>query len=142
MKSGASENDLYDDEAADNDEQETTSRSRPDSQADSTMPPTTRDMSESDTDTQSTTATTETDLPYIFRRNEVKAGRDNVHQFFLRDDFAAIEDDLMGAVADELSIREKDLYRLDLREAIMAVAGEHPTELASVLRDWGYEHKQ
>lgn len=94
------------------------------------------DMSESET--QETTVD-EHSLPYYQRRSSVKEDRDDVLQFFVQEDTAKGEDDLESAVADELDIRAKELYKLDLREAAFLVAMEHPEEVADKLRDWGYE---
>ncbi len=81
-----------------------------------------------------------TSLPYYQRRSSVKEDRDDVLQFFVREDTAQGEDDLERAVADALDIRPKELYKLDLREAALLVAMEHPEEIADKLREWGYEH--
>lgn len=62
-------------------------------------------------------------------------------QYFLRDDVAALEDDVLEDVADTLDMRAKDVYTLDVREAMCVVAAHHSDEVAEVLRDWGYEYK-
>ncbi|NHX37586.1 MULTISPECIES: hypothetical protein [Halolamina] len=93
----------------------------------------------SDSEPASPTRETAT-LPYYQRRSSVKEDRDDVLQFFVREDTAQGEDDLERAVADELDIRPKELYKLDLREAALLVAMEHPDEVADKLREWGYEH--
>lgn len=94
-------------------------------------------MSDSETTSPPTETTT---LPYYQRRSSVKEDRDDVLQFFVREDTAQGEDDLERAVADALDIRPKELYKLDLREAALLVAMEHPDEIADKLREWGYEH--
>ncbi len=94
-------------------------------------------MADADPATSSTETTT---LPYYQRRSSVKEDRDDVLQFFVREDTAQGEDDLERAVADELDIRPKELYKLDLREAALLVAMDHPEEVANKLREWGYEH--
>jgi len=96
-------------------------------------------LSMGDTEPVSTSTDTTT-LPYYQRRSSVKEDRDDVLQFFVREDTAQGEDDLERAVADELDIRPKELYKLDLREAALLVAMEHPREVADKLREWGYEH--
>jgi len=95
------------------------------------------EMSESEADSLTTD---EYNLPYYQRRSSVKEDRDDVLQFFVQEETAQGEDDLERAVADELDIRTKDLYKLDLREAALLVAMEHPKEIADQLREWGYEH--
>lgn len=80
----------------------------------------------------------EPDIPYILERSTVKEGRDQVRQFFLREEIAAGERDLRNAVEDELGT---DVKKLDLREAAYVVAQRHPEEVANVLREWGYEYR-
>ncbi|QKY22276.1 hypothetical protein B4589_017935 (plasmid) [Halolamina sp. CBA1230] len=99
------------------------------------------DIGETDSDSSSTSTTSdEYSLPYYQRRGSVKEDRDDVLQFFVREDTAQGEDELERAVANELDIRPKELYKLDLREAALLVAMEHPEEVADKLREWGYEH--
>lgn len=76
-------------------------------------------------------------FPYVMRRSKVKEDRDDVHQFFLRDEAAQGETQLLRELEDELG---KDVMKLDAREAAYLVAQRHPEEVAEVLRDWGYEH--
>lgn len=76
--------------------------------------------------------------PYVLRRTTVKEDRENVTQFFLRDEIAAGERDLRNAVEAEL---DTDVMKLDLREAAYAVAQRHPEEIAAILREWGYEYR-
>jgi len=75
-------------------------------------------------------STATTSLPYYQRRSSVKEDRDDVLQFFVQEDTAQGEDDLERAVAGELDIRPKELYKLDLCEAALSVAMEHPEEVA------------
>ncbi len=99
-----------------------------------TASPSTSPSMSTETETETTT------LPYYQRRSSVKEDRDDVLQFFVREETAQGEDDLERAVAADLDIRPKELYKLDLREAALLVAMEHPEEVAEKLRDWGYEH--
>lgn len=91
------------------------------------------------------TAATETDdspakedIPWVLRRSAVKEDRDNVHQFFLRDEYADREEELRSEVADILGMRTKDVKKLDLREAMFAVVDAE--EIAAELDEWGYEY--
>jgi hypothetical protein len=77
-------------------------------------------------------------IPWVLRRSRVKEDRENVHQFFLREEYSAREDEIIEAVADELDLRQKDIQKLDVREAMVAAAD--PEEVAAVLREWGYEY--
>ena len=74
----------------------------------------------------------------MLRRSRVKEDRGNVHQFFLREEYSAREDEIIEAVAGELDMRQKDLQKLDVREAMVAAAD--PEDIAAVLREWGYEY--
>lgn len=103
--------------------------------------PETPEEAESDT----ATAATETDdspakedIPWVLRRSAVKEDRDNVHQFFLRDEYADREEELRSEVADILGMRTKDVKKLDLREAMFAVVDAE--EIAAELDEWGYEY--
>lgn len=77
-------------------------------------------------------------IPWVLRRSRVKEDRENVHQFFLREEYSTREDEIMEAVAEELDVRQKDLQKLDVREAMVASAD--PDAIAAVLREWGYEY--
>ena len=77
-------------------------------------------------------------IPWVLRRSRVKEDRGNVHQFFLREEYSAREDEIIEAVAGELDMRQKDLQKLDVREAMVAAAD--PEDIAAVLREWGYEY--
>lgn len=78
------------------------------------------------------------DIPWVLRRSRVKEDRDNVHQFFLRDEYSKTEDDIIAAVAEELDVREKQLKKLDVREAMVATADAEA--IAETLSEWGYEY--
>ncbi|NHN43200.1 hypothetical protein G9C85_16405 [Halorubellus sp. JP-L1] len=77
-------------------------------------------------------------IPWVLRRSRVKEDRENVHQFFLREEYSTREDEILEAVAGELDMRQKDLQKLDVREAMVAAA--EPEAIADVLREWGYEY--
>jgi len=130
MKSGTGDDPFADDEP---EEVEAEEEQQPTEQSSDT------EFTMSESETQETTVD-EHSLPYYQRRSSVKEDRDDVLQFFVREDTAKGEDDLESAVADELDIRAKELYKLDLREAALLVAMEHPEEVADKLRDWGYEY--
>jgi hypothetical protein len=77
-------------------------------------------------------------IPWVLRRSRVKEDRENVHQFFLREEYSTREDEILEAVAAELDMRQKDLQKLDVREEMVAAAD--PEDIAAVLREWGYEY--
>ncbi|WP_121822995.1 hypothetical protein [Halostella salina] len=151
MKSGAGDDPFADDtddepqsdadgeeQASDVDRRPTTDRdgehSRNDGSARREQEPTTGDDPDDSSDDEDAAA----EIPWVLRRSRVKEDRDNVHQFFLRDEYSATEDEIMAAVADELEIREKDLKKLDVREAMVATADAEA--IAATLSEWGYEY--
>ena len=79
------------------------------------------------------------DIPWVLRRSSVKADRPNVTQFFLRDETDRAERRFQSDVED---ILDADVYTLDLREAAYVVAMRHPDEVATELREWGYEYME
>jgi hypothetical protein len=92
-----------------------------------------------DTDEADAMSKAEADgIPWVLRRSRVKEDRENVHQFFLREEYSTREDEILEAVAGELDMRRKDLQKLDVREAMVAAAD--PEDIAAVLREWGYEY--
>jgi len=77
------------------------------------------------------------EFPYVMRRSRVKEDRDDVRQFFLREETAQGETQLLRELEDELG---KDVMKLDAREAAYIVAQRHPEKVAGILREWGYEY--
>jgi hypothetical protein len=79
----------------------------------------------------------EADIPWIFRRDKVKADRDKVHQLFVRPEtdrtYRRFESDLEEAM-------DTDLSRLDVREAAYLVGMQHPEMVISLLESWGYNY--
>ncbi len=138
MKKGTGDDPFAEEEPAESeDEQEVSEEEQTEQPAEE--PSTASESSTPDSESSSPSTET-TDLPYYQRRSSVKEDRDDVLQFFVREDTAQGEDDLERAVADALDIRPKEIYKLDLREAALLVAMEHPDEVADKLREWGYEH--
>ncbi|WP_276282743.1 hypothetical protein [Halorussus caseinilyticus] len=98
--------------------------------------------STADTDTGETTASATGDespaqLPYYYRRETVKEGRDQV-PFFLRDHVQALEDDFIDDLEDRLNA--SNVYKADAREAALQIVYQnHAAEVANLLREWGYD---
>lgn len=136
MKEGAGEDPFAED---DDPTESTTEQSA--ASPDDTPEPTTDTSPEPTTESTPATESTDDQIPWVLRRNSVKENRENIVQYFLRDDVAALEDDVLEDVADTLDMRAKDVYTLDVREAMCVVAARHSDEVAEVLRDWGYEYK-
>lgn len=94
---------------------------------------------ESGQQSSTTEPTTQSQYPYVLRRQTVKEDRNRELVIFARDEFAELEDDVRKAVADELGMSSNDVPVTDLREAYIEVARRHPETMAEVLNDWGYE---
>ncbi|SFT07371.1 hypothetical protein [Halostagnicola kamekurae] len=75
-------------------------------------------------------------LPWIHRRDTVKSDRPEIIQMHVRGETVNGERDLQDDVEDLLG---EDVYALDVREAAYLVAMQHPEEVASQLREWGYD---
>lgn len=79
----------------------------------------------------------EAEIPWIFRRDTVKADRDKVHQLFVKPEtdraYRRFESDLEEAM-------DNDLSRLDVREAAYLVGMQHPEMVISLLESWGYNY--
>lgn len=76
-------------------------------------------------------------IPYVYRRDTVKEGRDQI-PIFLREHVREGERDLRRELE---SLLGEDVAKTDLREAAMVVAQRHPELVADVLREWGYDYE-
>lgn len=74
------------------------------------------------------------DLPYIFKRNKVNEGREQV-PFFIRDDVMDDEKQLIDQMENRF---ERSVPKSDIREAALIVAQRHPELVADVFKEWGY----
>lgn len=141
MKSGAG-SDPFADDSSDDDASEATGTTAQDTDA----TPTKKDQAKDDeTPTQtnsdisdSSTAPSGDDLPYIFDRHGVKEDRKMI-QYFLRDETEDIEAEVKHAVEQELGT---DVYLTDIREALVRIGAKHLDEVADELREWGYRYKE
>jgi hypothetical protein len=96
---------------------------------------------ETNADTSATQAApggpSEIELPYYYRRETVKEGRDQV-PFFLRDHVQDLEDEFIEDLEERLNA--SNVYKADAREAALQVVYEnYAGEVADLLRDWGYD---
>lgn len=89
------------------------------------------------TDATTTGENVRNQLPYYFRRDTVKEGRDQV-PFFLRDHVQNLEDDFIDNL--ETRLNTSNVYKADAREAALQVVyNNHIGEVADLLREWGYD---
>lgn len=86
----------------------------------------------------SSTALSGDELPYIFDRNGVKHDRKMI-QYFLRSETETLETEVKHAVEQELGT---DVYLTDIREALVRIGAEHIDEVADELREWGYRYEE
>lgn len=96
---------------------------------------------ETNADTSATQAapggSSDIELPYYYRRETVKEGRDQV-PFFLRDHVQDLEDEFIEDLEERLNA--SNVYKADAREAALQVVYEnYAGEVADLLRDWGYD---
>jgi hypothetical protein len=86
----------------------------------------------------SATAPSGDDLPYIYDRHGVKDDRKMI-QYFLRDETEALESEVKHTVEQELGT---DVYLTDIREALVRIGAKHIDEVADELRQWGYRYEE
>lgn len=124
MKEGTGGDPFADDPIDSSDDNETDTRTAAsDTMSETTTTPSTNDESRDS-------------LPYIYRRDTVKDGRDQV-PFFLRDHVQELEDEFIEQLEDRL---DKNVYKADAREAALEIAFENRVgEAAKRLREWGYD---
>jgi hypothetical protein len=77
------------------------------------------------------------ELPWIYRRDTTKSDRPNQKPLFLQEATAEREADFQEELAERLG-EKPDL--IDVREAAMLVAMNHPELVAGKLREWGYDY--
>jgi cobalamin biosynthesis protein CobT len=91
-----------------------------------------------DSESESATQTADqTEIPWIFRRDKVKADRPNVHQLFVRPETDRKYRQFESTLETEMDV---DLSRLDVREAVYLVGMRHTNEVRSLLESWGYNY--
>lgn len=124
MKEGTGGDPFADDPIDSSDDNETdTTTAASDTMSETTTTPSTNDESRDS-------------LPYIYCRDTVKDGRDQV-PFFLRDHVRELEDEFIKQLEDRL---DENVYKADAREAALEIAFENRVdEAAERLREWGYD---
>jgi hypothetical protein len=96
----------------------------------------TEDVSEADDGTGSEPTISEAEIPYILRRDSVNSGRVQ-KSVFIRPYILDAETEFIETLEDELGGEE--VYTSDAREAALLYGLRHPGEVASILREWGYD---
>lgn len=78
----------------------------------------------------------ETTLPWKFRRSSAREGR-VTRQIHLQEETIDREKRFKTLVENRVG---EDVPKVDLREAALLVAMDHPDEVAEQLREWGYDY--
>jgi len=137
MKQGSTDDPFADDES------ETDSPTEP-----ATSPEPAETATESSTgqsETESPTATVSAgsaspepqhSLPWLYRRENARDGRDKTKQLHLQQSTAQQESAFKSAVESEVG---QAVQLTDLREAAILVAMEHVDEVGDQPREWGYD---
>ncbi|MDQ2052694.1 hypothetical protein RBH26_19780 [Natronolimnohabitans sp. A-GB9] len=131
MKSGATDpfaDDSSTDEETDHPD-EKVDRSEQSSQPDQQDQDETVDRRTSNTDQYD-----QSDLPRILTRDTVKEDRDDVHQLFVYEGTSDREKEARRELEDRF---DKDLYKLDMREAIYRAGMQNLDDAEEILREWG-----
>jgi len=126
MKSGAGSpfDDDFDDEGQGEDE---TTESETETATDT-------DLQEADT----TESSLDDGLPYKYQRENIQDGRDRAN-LFLRDEAETDIERLIEAMDEEFE--SESVYKIDVLEAALMAAANHPDSVSSELRQMGYGMK-
>ena len=137
MKQGSADDPFADDDSeTESPTEPTTSQEQTETATDST---TAQSVAESTTATESSgSASPETghSLPWLYRRENARDGRDKTKQLHLQQSTAQQESAFKSAVESEVG---QAVQLTDLREAAILVAMDHVDEVGDQLREWGYD---
>lgn len=75
-------------------------------------------------------------IPWLFKRENARDGREKTKQLHLQAETERKEGSFKSAVERRV---DESVQLTDLREAALLVAMEHPDEVATQLREWGYD---
>jgi len=89
----------------------------------------------SDTD-ESSTGPINSGLPFIYARDGVKQARSHTFQLHYLSETYQREKRVQSDLEDRLG---EDIYKVDLREAMVQAAFENLDDVADILREWGYD---
>ena len=88
-------------------------------------------------DEEAQSGSTDTGLPWIYKRSSITDGREKTVQLHLQD---STVDQQRAVKADVETLLDESVKKADLREAALLVGFQHSDEIAAKLRDWGYDH--
>jgi hypothetical protein len=125
FKDGASTDDPL---GNDDDEQDESTVSVPDSGL---------DASSQSSNAENETVSTDPGLPWIYERSSITDGREKTVQLHLQD---STVDKQREVKTDVETLLNESVKKADLREAALLVGFQHSEEIAAKLREWGYDH--
>ena len=120
-----------DDESGESDERDSPAENQVDSSS----------KAETSADTEATTSKstvdpTSSNLPFIYARDGVKQARSHTFQLHYLDGTYQQEKRVQSDLEDRLG---EDVYKVDLREAMIQAAFDNLDDVEAVLREWGYD---
>lgn len=141
FKDGASSDSPFD-SIEDEEEEETESHTTPatddrstESVIDQDSPGTERERTAQPRET--TGASSSRGLPWIYQRTSITDGREKTVQLHLR---SSTLDEQRQGLAEVEGILGESVKKADLREAAYLVGLSHLDEVATMLREWGYDY--
>lgn len=130
MKPGSGTDPFEDMDNEDDAEETTATDTTPDTRTDSVEQTATK------ADSSSASATTSSALPFIYARDGVKQARSHTFQLHYLSETYQQEKHVQSELEDRLG---EDIYKVDLREAMVQAAFENLGDVEDVLREWGYD---
>ena len=126
MKAGAGS--PFDDDFDDDDEDE----------EESSEPETETATEAESQETSNTESSLDDGLPYKYQRENIQDGRDRAN-LFLRDEAETDIERLIEAMDNEFE--SESVYKIDVLEAALMAAADHPDSVSKELQDMGYGMK-
>lgn len=137
FKRGTADDDWGSTEPAD--EAESTAESEPETgDAESTAEPPTNNKQNTTirSTSESVTQSSRRNLPWVLTRNSITDGRDQTVQLHLQQSTVSTQREAIRTLEANLGEQVK---KADLREAALLVGLQHTDEIATTLREWGYD---
>jgi len=121
------------------DEAESTAESEPETgDTESTAEPPTNNKQNTTirSTSESVTQSSRRNLPWVLTRNSITDGRDQTVQLHLQQSTVSTQREAIRTLEANLGEQVK---KADLREAALLVGLQHTDEIATTLREWGYD---
>jgi len=135
FKSGTADDDWGSTEPTD--ETESTTESEPETTESTADPPANDKQNTTIRSTsEGVTQSPRRDLPWVLTRNSITDGRDQTVQLHLQQSTVNTQREAIRTLETRLGEQVK---KADLREAALLVGLQHTDEIATTLREWGYD---